>query len=192
MILRSCVIVVCFSFVNVFAADCKDASCSVKNVFANCPIAKGFESQNQASSGKARPANIEVIKDVKYVTNEDATTLIKDSNFVFIDTRPEKIFKECAIKGSVNYEYTYYGLEGEKKYASGPHLTKEIVEKLTKDGKTLVFFCQSLTCHRGSNAVITAVCDWKIPANKIRWYGEGVPGMVSYKKRLLEGNSCDF
>lgn len=177
MMLKSCFVLVGFTFFNALAADCKDAACSVQNSFANSPIAKGFESYNKAYSGNPSPANTEIIKDVKYVTNEEAFTLIQDktnkANVVFIDTRPETVFNECSIKGAKNYEYTYYGLEGEKKYASGPRLTKEIAEKLTKEGKTLIFFCQSLSCHRNSNAAITAVCDWKISANKVRWYGDG-------------------
>jgi hypothetical protein len=158
---------------------------------APCEITKGFEAFNASVSGAAAPEQ-EPVKGVQYVKPEGATELLKDPKFVFIDTRPAQLYKDCSIKGSVNLEYTFSGVEGEKKYGKGEKLTKESVEKFVKEGKTMVFFCNSLTCHRSVNAATQAVCSWGAPAAQVRWYGQGVPGMFNHKKRLTTGDKCAF
>jgi hypothetical protein len=176
----------------VFASSLFVFTATAFSTASACEIAKEFETYNKSMVSGPASKPIDPVKGLKYMPSAEAAELVKNPSYVFVDTRPASLNKDCTIKDSVNLEYTFNGTDGEKKYGTGARLTKAAVEKFISEGKTVVFFCNSLTCHRSSNAAIQAACEWKLPANNLRWYGEGVPGMFNAKKRFVIGDKCNF
>lgn len=162
-------------------------------VAAGCEISPGFEGLNTAVKGFPVPRTSPV-RGVELIDIEQASGLVADPGFVFIDVRPAGFFNACRLDGSINLEYTFAGPEGEKMYKGGPRLTKTTLEGYLQDGKTLVLFCNDAFdkqgCHRAVNAAITAVCTWGLPADRVKWFGDGVSGSVARKAGLTSGDIC--
>ncbi|MCK5072290.1 MAG: rhodanese-like domain-containing protein [Bacteriovoracaceae bacterium] len=122
---------------------------------------------------------------LKYILPSEAIKYIKNPNYVFIDTRPISLFNKCQIRESKNYNYSVPG-------NSKNTLTKEIVKKFADAGKTMIFYCNALKCYRGLNAAIQSY-KWGLPAEKIKWLGKGVPGIVKETKKYrkyVKGKGC--
>jgi rhodanese-related sulfurtransferase len=159
-----------------------------------CKVEPDFKSYNSAKVKGAASKAKNPVAGLKFITVDQAAKFAKDNaNYIFIDTRPAMLNKQCHIKNSVNLEYTFAGAAGEKKYnSSTPKLTKEAAKKYIDEGKTLVFYCNSMKCHRSVNAAIQCVCGWGLPESKVMWFGHGVPGLAKKKKRLVKGTNCSF
>lgn len=162
-------------------------------VAGGCEISPGFEGLNTAVKGFPVPRTSPV-QGVELIDTEQASRLVGDSQYVFIDVRPAGFFKACRLNGSINLEYTFATPDGEKMYKGGPRLTKEALEGYVQDGKTIVLFCNDAFekegCHRAANAAITAVCAWSLPADGIKWFGDGVSGSVAKQAGLTSGDIC--
>lgn len=160
---------------------------------AACQISPGFEGLNTAVKGFPVPRTSPV-QGVELIDTVQVSRLVGDPKHVFIDVRPAGFFKACQLNGSVNLEYTFAGPKGEKMYKGGPRLSRDTLEGYLQDGKTAVLFCNDAFdkkgCHRAANAAITAVCTWGLPADRIKWYGEGVSGSVAKKAGLTSGDIC--
>jgi len=160
---------------------------------ADCVVGKGFEGLNTAVKGYPVP-RAQPVQGVEYVNVNQMAGLLKDPNHVFIDVRPAAFFKACKLNGSINLEYTFAGSGGEAMYKQGPRLTKEAMQAHLKEGKNMVLFCNNAFnktgCHRAANAAITAVCTWGLPAERIKWFGAGVPGTVMEQPQLTSGTIC--
>ena len=160
---------------------------------AGCEIRPGFDGLNSAVKGFPVPRTSPV-EGVELIDTERASRLIGDPRHVFIDVRPAGFFKACRLNGSINLEYTFAGSKGEKMYKGGPRLTKDALEGYLQDGKTVVLFCNDAFdkkgCHRAANAAITAVCTWALPAERIKWFGDGVSGSVAKQAGLTSGDIC--
>lgn len=158
-----------------------------------CAISPGFENLNTAVKGFPVPHSSPV-QGVELIDTKQASSLVNDPQHVFIDVRPAGFFKACRLKGSVNLEYTFAGPDGERIYKGGPRLTREALEDYLQDGKIVVLFCNDAFdkkgCHRAANAAITAVCTWGLPAERIKWFGDGVSGSVAKQAGLTSGDIC--
>ncbi|WP_200253690.1 rhodanese-like domain-containing protein [Thiococcus pfennigii] len=126
---------------------------------------------------------------------EQLDEALADNANVFIDVRPPAFFDACRLKGSVNLEYTFSGPQGEKMYKTDRRVTEPVLEEFIAQGRIIVFFCNdsfsARGCHRAANAVITAVCDWGLPTNAVKWFGEVVSGTVPTRPDLVEGTKCE-
>lgn len=163
---------------------------------AACNISPGFDVLNVAVKGFAIPRTSPVAG-VEYVTPAQVKTMLSDTDqFRMIDVRPESFYTNCRIKGSENLEYTFSGPGGEDAYSSPQRLTRQQVEDSVENGQTLVFFCNNAFgqkgCWRAANASITAVCDWGVAPQHIKWFGMGVPGMYKTFPELTEGRNCSM
>lgn len=160
-----------------------------------CQVTNEFKDYDKVRfSGKASP-EIDPAKGLHYATPKEVVGYLKNPDkYQLIDTRPASLLKICKIKKNVeNLEYTYAGSKGETAYTKDtPKLTKEAVAKYISEGKKVVFFCNALKCHRSANAALHSVCVWGFPADKIIWYGKGVPGIAKIKKRLVKGSNCKY
>lgn len=154
--------------------------------YAACTVSPGFENFNKTDfKGELEAKELSPALGIQYYTPAMVKDALqnKTSSIVFVDTRPKSFFDQCRIKGSSVYEY--------KTAAATGDLKKELVEKWVKEGKTVVFYCNDLKCYRSTNAALQAVCNWGIPADKIGWFGKGVPGLAKEYKRGIEGTNCD-
>lgn len=126
-------------------------------------------------------------KGVEYLKSQDVLNILeqnKASEYVFIDTRPDDLFKECSIKGAINRPFMFFGT-GE--------LDKKEIDSFVSKGKKIVFFCNSLKCYRSLNAAITASCHYGVTPGKVFWFGEGTSGLSLDEKgkKHLQGTNCD-
>lgn len=152
-----------------------------------CELAKKFEPYSKAFKGDPIKDPSDPVAGVKYLTAQDAIKFFKDSNYVFVDTRPKALFEKCQIRDAVNLEYEFDG-------SPQNQLSKDTIKKL--EGKTIIFYCNDLACYRSMNAAVAA-CKWGIPADKIKWLGPGVPGVVKafpkeYRKYVTGKGCADF
>lgn len=162
----------------------------------NCQVSPGFEQINTAVKGFPVPRTAPV-SGVEYLGPEQFKTILPNSDsYRFIDTRPDYFYANCRINGSENFEYTFSGPGGEQKYVSRDRLTTKLLQDSFDQGQTVVLFCNNAFgkkgCWRAANAAITAVCDWQLPADKIKWFGDGVPGLHKAFPDLTEGPNCRF
>ncbi len=151
-----------------------------------CTLNPGYEGYNK-DKAKGEPVTAgDPAPGLKLLTPTDALNLIENDKYVFIDTRPERLYQKCKIKNSKLHPYAIPG-DAENT------LTQEIVKGYIDAGKTVVFYCNALKCYRGLNAAIQA-CQWGIPTDKIIWLAEGVPGVVAAAgdklKKYTDGKGC--
>lgn len=160
---------------------------------AECVISPGFEELNTAVKGFAVPATSPV-QGVERVGTAWVRSNAEEPGYVFIDVRPPSFFAACRLRGSRNLEYTFAGAAGDQVYQSDNRLTREVVQQLLDGEKTVVLFCNNAFgergCHRAVNAAITAVCDWNLPAERIKWFAEGVSGAAVSGLDVVEGPRC--
>ena len=124
---------------------------------------------------------------LKHITPQEAVGVLKSksqrSQYLFIDTRPKPFYDACHVKNSISGEF--------KSKTKGGKLNKTIVEQYIKNGKTVVFYCNSYRCYRSLNAAIQAVCEWGFPADRIKWFGAGVAGIAQIYRRGVKGYNCE-
>lgn len=161
-----------------------------------CQINPGFEGINVAVKGFPVPKS-EPVAGVEYVRPQQVKDMLSHKEkYRVIDVRPDFFYDNCHIKHSESFEYTFAGPKGEKAYVSQDRVTKDLAQQTVDDGRTLVFLCNNAFgkkgCWRAANAAITAVCDWGIPAERVKWFGMGVPGMHKAYPELTEGPNCRF
>ncbi len=160
---------------------------SVGVASATCKINPGFEEFNkQLTKGpKVKPAD--PVVGLKHITPQEAVGVLKSksqrSQYLFIDTRPKPFYDACHVKNSISGEF--------KSKTKGGKLNKTIVEQYIKNGKTVVFYCNSYRCYRSLNAAIQAVCEWGFPADRIKWFGAGVAGIAQIYRRGVKGYNCE-
>ncbi len=162
------------------------------SLFADCYISQGgcelsseFQKYNKtAFKGDPAPEK-DPAKGLKYITPKEALKYIKDPNYVFIDTRPASLHSSCKIRKSKNFDYGYFNKKDNQ-------LTKKIVKDFIDKGKTVVYYCNALKCHRSLNAALQSYA-WGFPSSKIKWLGKGIPGVIktakSYRK-YVQGKGC--
>jgi rhodanese-related sulfurtransferase len=158
---------------------------------ATCEIAKPMLDAKIQSAPKGNPLSpVDPLPGVKYIEPEEAMKHFDDASWVFVDTRPTVLYDQCHIRKSVNHEFANPG-------NAANQLTKDHLKDAIAKKQTIVFLCNSFECYRSANAAIVSVCEWGMAADKVKWLGKGVPGVVAAHKdssrKYTEGKNCgDF
>ena len=156
------------------------------NSFAEC-VNPGYEKYNKKGMIKGSPAiGGSPAEGVGYLQIKDIGKIFKnkkENEYIFIDTRPEKLFKECTIKDAINVPF---------KFSGNGELNKLFLQDKIKSGKKIVFFCNSLKCYRSLNAAIESRCNYNLDAGSVFWFGRGTAALASSPdaKIGLIGEQC--
>ena len=157
------------------------------NAYGEC-VNSGYEKYNKKGMIKGAPAQGgEPAVGVGYLHIKDIAEIFtngKASDYIFVDTRPARLFKECTIKGAKNIPF---------KFSGAGKLTKDFVDSSNKAGKKMVYFCNSIKCYRSLNAAIESKCKMGATDGSVFWYGRGTAGIASspHAKNILAGTKCD-
>lgn len=160
------------------------ANCTLKD--GGCKLNPEFVGYNNKllKGPKAAPPK-DIAPGLEFMALDEALKHIKNDNYVFIDTRPKHLYNQCRIRRAKHYDWGFPGRETNT-------LTKKVVEELIKKGKTIVYYCNARKCYRSLNAAIQSY-QWGFPAAKIKWFGDGVPGVIrgaeKYRK-YVKGKGC--
>ena len=155
----------------------------VAQLHAECKLKPGFDKYNKQGMLKGPAAPKESpIDGVKYLDEAGLMALLNKKDVIFVDNRPVDFFDTCKVKNAVNKQYDFIG---------NGFLKKSDVEGWIKEGKRVVFYCNSIRCYRSLNATIQSVCNWNQPTDKIMWFGPGVAKLAKSNPTAVVGAGCD-
>jgi len=109
---------------------------------------------------------------------QEAMTCINNKEkAVWIDTRPDSLFKQGSVRNAIVLLF-------DKSATPGNALNRDKLEAAiqaagySKDSAKIVFFCQGPECHRSYNAAYVAVKQWGYKPENVIWFRAGYPLLV--------------
>jgi rhodanese-related sulfurtransferase len=154
----------------------------------DCGVAPEYKSFNRnITRGKELPDK-SPIEGVKLLTVAEVSKLIaiESAKYEFVDVRPVSYYRKCHIMGSINRSFVSPKIMDKEDI----ELTKEYLESVVQNSKNIVFYCQSPKCYLSANAVIEAICSWKIPKDRVFWFRGGMDLLQQKRKNVVEGKFC--
>jgi rhodanese-related sulfurtransferase len=147
----------------------------------DCTLEKEFESFRRNITKGIPTIKKSPIKGIKLIKASDVIKFLKTpKKYEFIDVRPISYFKNCHIEGAVSRSFVSPKIQA----SDDTELDKDYLDSLIKDGKAVVFYCQSEKCYLSVNAVIQA-CKWGIPKKKIFWFRGGMDTLLRKRKSVI-------